>query len=106
MASSTFLTVSLAMLLSAHAVGGAHLHPPRSGSTTETRENSGGAFSIHQTRNAAYKAKSGLEAMIDVYKKYGVELTPYLKKAVQINSHFAASQRSWYSSTSLMRSSY
>ncbi|KAK7703042.1 hypothetical protein SLS64_009313 [Diaporthe eres] len=93
MASSTLLTVSLVMLLGAHAVGGAHLHPPRSGPTPETREESGGTFSIQQTRNAHYKGKSGLEAMVDVYKKYGVELTPQLKKAVQINAHFAESRR-------------
>lgn len=98
MASSTLVTVSLVMLIGAHAVGGAHLHPRRSGRPTQPRENSElqGSFTIQQTKNANYKEKSGLEAMIDVYRKYGVELTPELKEAVQINEHFVASRRSSY----------
>lgn len=44
--------------------------------------------------------------MIDVYEKYGVELTPQLKKAVQINTHFAASRRSSYISNSLIEHFY
>lgn len=103
MASSTLLTVSLVTLLGAHAVGGAHLHPPRAGHTTETRDDSAGTFTINQIRNPNFKGKSGLEAMIDVYEKYGVELTPQLKKAVQINTHFAASRRSSCISNSLMK---
>lgn len=99
MASSTLLTVSLAMLVGAHAVGGAHLHPPRSGPAMEAREDGEGTFSIRQTRNVNYKGKPGLEAMIDVYKKYGVELTPQLKKAVQINNHISTSLKSSYLSS-------
>lgn len=94
MASSKLLTASLVMLLGAHAVGGNPSQSPRSASVMEARDSSDGTFSIHQTRNANYRGKSGLEAMIDVYKKYGVELTPQLKKAVKINKHYAASHKS------------
>lgn len=94
MAASTLLTVSLAALLGAHTVRGDYAPPRRPVITNEARSESGGTFSIHQTRNPGFRGKSGLEAMIEVYKKYGVQLTPQLRKAVQVNKHFAASQKS------------
>lgn len=94
MTASTLLTASLVALLGAHAVEGAHQYHRRPDITTEARAESGGTFTVHQTRNPGFTGKSGLEAMIEVYEKYGVELTPQLKKAVQINKHYAASQKS------------
>lgn len=94
MATSTLLVVSLAALLGVHTVQASHPHPVRPVIAKEPRAESQGTFSVHQTRNPAYRPKSGLEAMVEVYKKYGVELTPQLRKAVEINKHLSTSQKS------------
>ncbi|KAK2604728.1 hypothetical protein N8I77_007634 [Diaporthe amygdali] len=90
---SKILTVSLVMLSGALVVGRRHPHPPRPVLVNEPRDDSGQTFTIQQTRNNGYKGKSGLEAMVDVYKKYGVELTPQLKTAVRINGNYAATHK-------------
>ncbi|KAI3392739.1 hypothetical protein diail_5253 [Diaporthe ilicicola] len=82
MAPSKILTVSLLMLSGALAAP-----------DTEVRDDVGGTFTVQQMKNPNYKGKSGLEAMIDVYKKYGVELTPQLKEAVQLNPSLAAAHK-------------
>ncbi|KAL1849354.1 hypothetical protein Daus18300_013327 [Diaporthe australafricana] len=93
MASSKLLAVSLVMLADALGVSGHHPHPPRSAPATEIREDIGATFRVQQMKNPGFKGKSGLEAMIDVYKKYGVELTPQLKKAVQVNPQLAVAHK-------------
>ncbi|POS76902.1 endothiapepsin [Diaporthe helianthi] len=93
MGASTLLTASLAALVGAHAVRASHQHPVRPVIAKEPRAEFDGTFSVHQTRNPGYRPKSGLEAMIEVYNKYGVELTPQLKKAVGMNKQLSTSQK-------------
>jgi hypothetical protein len=101
MATPKLLTVSLAALLGVHSVQGNYTPPRRPVIATErpvihneARSESGAKFLINQIRNPGYQGKSGLQEMIEVYRKYGVPLTPQLRKAAQVNKQLAASQKS------------
>lgn len=106
MSSSKLLAVAFVILSDALGVSGHHPHPPSSAPATEARDDTGGTFRVQQMKNPGYKGKSGLEAMIDVYKKYGVELTPQLKKAIQVNPQLLAARKSSCNSTSVTSKSY
>lgn len=46
------------------------------------------SFSINQIRNPKFDEsihRNGLQALVHAYAKYGVELTPEIKKAVRMN---------------------
>ncbi|KAK7740515.1 hypothetical protein SLS53_005358 [Cytospora paraplurivora] len=42
-------------------------------------------FTVRQIRNPHFRRKSGLQAMLDVYAKYKIPLTPQLKRAASVN---------------------
>lgn len=46
----------------------------------------GNEFSITQVRNSNFQRKDGLQAMLRVYAKYNVSLSPQLRTAVKMNA--------------------
>ncbi|KAK4207686.1 endothiapepsin [Rhypophila decipiens] len=60
--------------------GGSRYYPKRSTQPT--------SFSVNQIRNPEFDEnlhRNGLQALVHAYAKYGVELTPEIKKAVRMN---------------------